>query len=67
MAPTFLIMGPRRIKFLLDSKAECPTLSGAESRSGLRDNFLTLLLKSLSLELRPHDPLTIKDQGGKDQ
>lgn len=62
MAPNFSIMGSRRVKFLLDLQAECPTRSGVESRPGLRDSFLTPLL-----ELRPQDPLTIKDQGGKDE
>lgn len=55
---------PMRVKFLLDSQAECPTHTGVESRPRLRDSFLTLLLKPPSLELRPHDLLTMKDQGG---
>lgn len=47
---------------MLHLQAECPTRSGVESRPGLRDSFLTLLL-----DLGPHDPLTMKDQGGKDE
>lgn len=65
-ALTLPLMGSRKVKFLLDSQ-NAPSRSGIENRPGLRIAFNLPVQILLLLELRPNDPLTIKDQGGEHQ
>lgn len=68
MALIFPFVCSRKVKVLLDSQAERPTLlwvrqlALAEGRLSHPQNQIPL-----AVELRSNDPLTIKDQGGEHQ